>query len=194
MSKKVIVGIAGKLASGKGTVTKYIVENYAADKTRSSDPLRAVLDIFDVPQSRENLDALSTFVRSTYGEDTIARAVARVLRESHAQVAMFDGMRRLVDVETIRSFEHSLFIYVHADQKLRYERCKQRNENVGDDVMSFEEFAEKDDDEPQQQIEALREYADVVIDNNGDLDGLMKQIHEQIDTVINNFSLSTSSD
>lgn len=192
MSKKVVIGIAGKLASGKGTITKYIVDTYQAEKTRSSDPLRATLDIFDVPQSRENLDMLSTFVRSIYGENTIARAVARVLRESKAGVVLFDGMRRLVDVEAIRAFEHSLFIYVHADQKIRYERCKSRNENVGDDTMSFEEFAEKDDDEPQQQIEALREYADVVIDNSGDLDTLMKQIHDQIDIVISKLLAPTT--
>lgn len=186
MSKKVVVGIAGKLASGKGTVAKYLVEHYSAYKTRSSDPLRATLDIFDIPQSRENLDSLSTFLRSTYGEDTIARAVARVLRENSSAVVIFDGLRRLVDIEAIRSFEHSFFIYVHADQKLRHERCRERNENVGDDVMTFEVFRKKDDEEPQQQIEALREYADVVIDNNGDLPALMKQIHEQIDTQIKN--------
>lgn len=184
MSKKVIVGIAGKLASGKGTVTKYIVEQYDAEKARSSDPLRTVLDIFEVPKSRQNLDALSTFVRASYGEDTIARAVARVLRESSAPVAMFDGMRRIVDVETIRSFEHSLFIYVHAEQLVRYDRCKQRNENVGDDSMSFEEFKKKDDDEPQQQIEALRQYADIVIDNNGSYDELIGHLHDQIDPVM----------
>lgn len=192
MPKKIIVGIAGKLASGKGTVAKYLVGEYGAKKTRSSDPLRAVLDIFDVPQSRENLDALSTFVRGTYGEDTIARAVARVLHASSSPVAMFDGIRRIVDVETIRSFEHSLFIYVYADQLLRYERCKQRSENVGDDTMSFEVFQEKDNDEPQQQIETLREYADVVIDNNGSYDELMAHIHEQIDPVIQKFLANQS--
>lgn len=184
MSKKIVVGVAGKLASGKGTVTGYIVEQYAAEKTRSSDPLRATLDIFDIPQSRENLDSLSTFLRATYGEDTIARAVARVLRQSNASVAIFDGMRRLVDIEAIRSFEHSLFIYVEADQKIRYDRCRQRNENVGDDTMSFEVFQQKDNEEPQQQIEALREYADIVIDNSGSRDELMAQISEHVDVVI----------
>lgn len=186
MSKKVVIGVAGKLASGKGTVTKYLVETYHAEKTRSSDPLRETLDIFDIPQSREHLDSLSTFLRSTYGENTIANAVARVLRQASAEVVIFDGMRRLVDIETIRSFEHSLFIYVHAEQPLRYQRCKGRNENVGDDTMSFDVFREKDDEEPQQQIEALREYADIIIDNNGDLPALMKQIHEQIDIQIAN--------
>ncbi len=184
MPKKIVVGVAGKLASGKGTVTGYIVGQYAAEKTRSSDSLRTTLDIFDIPQSRENLDSLSTFVRATYGEDTIARAVARVLRQSNASVAIFDGMRRLVDIEALRSFEHSLFIYVEAGQKIRHERCRQRNENVGDDTMTFEVFQQKDNDEPQQQIEALREYADVVIENSGTRDELMAQIVERVDAVI----------
>lgn len=184
MSKKVVIGVAGKLASGKGTITKYIAEHYDAQKTRSSDPLRQTLVLFDVEQSRENLDKLSTFLRQTYGEKTIAAAVARVLRESPAKVIIFDGMRRLVDVETLRSFEHSLFIYVHVAREIRYERCKSRNENVGDDSMTYEEFCEKDDEEPEQQIEALREYADIVIDNGAGMNELMNQIKEKISLTI----------
>lgn len=180
MSKKIVIGITGKLASGKGTIAKYIVENYDAQKTRSSDPLRQTLVLFDISQSRENLDKLSTFVRQTYGENTIAASVARVLRQTQAKVVIFDGMRRLIDVETLRSFEHSLFIYVHVERDVRYQRCKTRNENVGDDVMTYEEFCEKDDEEPEQQIEALREYADIVIDNGAGIDELMNQIKEKI--------------
>lgn len=180
MIKKMVIGITGKLASGKGTITKHIVEHYDAQKTRSSDPLRQTLVLFEIDQSRENLEKLSTFVRHTYGENTIARAVARVLRQSTARIAIFDGMRRLIDVETLRSFEHSLFIYVDVDRDIRYQRCKTRNENIGDAEMLYEKFCEKDDEEPEQQIEALREYADIVIDNGAGMNELMNQIKEKI--------------
>jgi len=182
--KKIIIGLTGRLASGKGTVTRHIVEKYQADKTRSSDPLRETLDIFMVPQTRENLDALSTFLRTTYSENVIAQAVKRYLTKSSAGVVIFDGMRRLVDVETIRSFEHSLFIFVDTNQEVRYHRSVQRNENIGDDKMTLDEFIAKDSDEPQQQIEALKEYADVILDNNGSPDELQKQLDERVDAVI----------
>lgn len=186
--KKIVVGIAGRLASGKGTVCKYILETYHADKTRSSDPLRATLDIFSVPQTRESLDALSTFLRSTYGEDVIAKAMVKFLGQSPKEIVIFDGMRRLVDVEAIRAFEHSLFIFVDANKDIRYERSIKRNENVGDDTMTAEDFFAKDIDEPQQQIEALKEYADVVIHNDGSYEELMAQIHEHIDKALAPFA------
>lgn len=182
--KKIVIGLAGRLASGKGTVARHLVETYSADKTRSSDPLRETLDIFSIPQTREHLDVLSTFMRETYGENVIAQAVKRYLTKSDASVVIFDGMRRLVDVEAIRSFEHSLFIFADVDQNTRYTRSVGRNENVGDDTMALEDFLAKDSDEPQQQIEALKEYADVVLDNNGTPDELARQLTEKVDAVI----------
>ena len=182
--KKIVIGLAGRLATGKGTVTRHLVEQYHADKTRSSDPLPATLDIFSIPQTRHHLDALSTFLRTTFGEDIIAQAVKRYLAQSTAQVVIFDGVRLLVDVEMIRSFEHSLFIFTDTDQRIRYERSVGRNENVGDDTMTFEEFCVKDSDEPQQQIEALKEYADIVLDNNGATGELSDQLMQKVDTRI----------
>ncbi len=182
--KKIVIGLAGRLASGKGTVTRHLVDTYKADKTRSSDPLRETLDIYMIPQTRENLDALSTFLRSTYSENVIANAVKRYLAKSTAEVVIFDGMRRLVDVEAIRSFEHSLFIFCDTDQKIRYERSVKRNENIGDDAMAFDEFVAQDSDEPQQQIEALKKYADVVLNNNGSEAELMEQLTNKVDNVI----------
>ncbi len=182
--QKIVVGLTGRLASGKGTVTRHLVETYKADKTRSSDPLRATLDIFSIAQTREHLDALSTFVREAYGENVIAQAVKRYLAKSEAGVVIFDGMRRLVDVEMIRSFEHSLFIFVDTDKDIRYTRSVGRNENIGDDTMTYEDFLAKDSDEPQQQIEALKEYADVVLDNNGTPEELSKQLSEKVDAAL----------
>ncbi|MBI4599401.1 AAA family ATPase [Candidatus Uhrbacteria bacterium] len=182
--KKIVIGLTGRLASGKGTVAKHLVAIYGADKTRSSDPLRQTLDIYDIPQTREHLDALSTFVRRTYGEDIIAKAVKRYLSHSSAEVVIFDGLRRLVDIEVIRSFEHSLFIYVDAQQRTRHTRSVGRNENVGDDTMTLDEFIAKDSEEPQQQIEALKEYADIVLDNNGSPEQLKRQLEKNVDTFI----------
>jgi uridine kinase len=182
--KKIVIGLAGRLASGKGTVARHLVDTYQADKTRSSDPLRATLDIYSIPQTRENLDALSTFLRTTYNENVIAQAVKRYLAQSPAAIVIFDGMRRLVDVEAIRFFEHSFFIFVHTDQNVRYTRSVGRNENIGDDTMTFDKFVVNDSYEPEQQIEALKEYADIVLDNNGPPEELARQMSENVDVTI----------
>lgn len=177
--KKIIIGLAGKMASGKGRIGSYLVEKFEADRIRSSDPLRQVLDMYCVPQSRENLSSLSTFLRTTYGENTIAKAMGRLLTDSPKRIAIFDGMRRRIDVSHFRQFDNFYLIYVDATPKLRYERTVSRNENVGDADLTREQFDARDMLEPEQEVEQLKDYADFVVDNNvNSIEHLDKQVEE----------------
>lgn len=183
--EKVFIGLAGKLASGKGRVSGYLIEKHDADRIRSSDPLRQVLDLFAIPQSRDNLSVLSTFLRVTYGEGTIAKAMGNMLSRSPKQVAIFDGMRRMIDVEHFRTFDNFVLVYVDASADVRYDRYIKRNENPGDAEMTREDFDKRDNAEPEQEIEGLREFADFVIDNNTNvIEHLDNQIEELFKKVI----------
>ena len=178
---KIFIGLAGKLASGKGRMSSHLIEKYDAFRLRSSDPLRQTLDLFGVPQSRDNLGALSTFLRSTYGENTICNAMARMLTATESPVAIFDGMRRLMDVSIFRQFPRFYLIYVDASSEVRYDRYIKRNENPGDVEMSREDFDMRDDAEPEQELELLKAHADFVIDNNTNS---IEHLDTQIDTVL----------
>lgn len=176
---KVVIGLAGKLASGKGRVSGYLIEKHDAYRLRSSDPLRQTLDLFGVPQSRDNLSKLSTFLRSQYGENTMATAMMRMLSASEKPVAIFDGMRRSVDEETFRALSHFYLVYVDASAVVRYDRYIKRNENPGDAEMTREEFDIRDSAEPEREIELLKAKADFVIDNNtNSIEHLDVQIEE----------------
>ncbi|MBI4239875.1 hypothetical protein HY620_02725 [Candidatus Uhrbacteria bacterium] len=180
MTDKIIIGVAGRIASGKGTISKYLIDEHKADRFRSSDPLRETMDVFDVDQSRDNMDALSTFLRSTYGENVIAKSVANRIEESPNPISIFDGIRRLIDVETFRKLPHFYLLFMDTDVRLRYERYIKRDENPGDAELTYEEFLERDNREPQQQIELLRDHADYVLNNNGSISELDARIREVI--------------
>ena len=75
--KKLIIGLTGPVASGKGTVKKYIEEKYGAKDCRFSTILRDVLVRIDVPIIRENLQKVSTTLRQLFGEDLLARVIAK---------------------------------------------------------------------------------------------------------------------
>ncbi len=182
---KVIIGVAGRMASGKGTVAKYILEHFSATRHGSSAPLRQVLDIFDVPQSRDNLRDLSHFLRETYGENTIANAVLKACQESTADIAIFDGMRRLIDIETFKMLPNFTFIFVDVDQHIRWKRCVLRNENAGDAEMTFEQFQKADSAEPEQQIDELKPYADILINNNGTPEEFAVAIQAALEKTLN---------
>lgn len=162
-----MIGIVGRLASGKGRMTAAILKKYDAEQVRFSDSLRFVLDMYAVPQSRDNIDALSTFLRSTYGEDVLARAVEKKALASQKEIVIIDGVRRKVDYAQLGKHGHFVLVYIDVKPEIRYERSKSRNENEGDADLTYEQFLADDSGEPQQQIESLKEHAHFIIDNNG---------------------------
>lgn len=175
---RVLIGITGRLASGKGRMTAEILKRSNAEYVKFSDSLRYVLDVYTIPQSRDNIDALSTFLRKTYGEDVLARAVEKKALSSENEIVIIDGVRRKVDFERLGKHPHFSLVYIDANPKIRYERSKNRNENVGDADLTYEEFLKDDSGEPQQQIESLKNVAHYVIDNNGTVEEFDRQIDE----------------
>ncbi len=153
-----------------------ILKKYNAEQIRFSDSLRFVLDMYAVPQSRDNIDALSTFLRNTYGEDVLARAVEKRALLSEKEIVIIDGVRRKVDYAQLGKHPNFVLIYIDVKPEIRYERSKTRNENEGDADLTYEEFLADDSGEPQQQIESLKEYAHFVIDNNGTAEEFDRQI------------------
>ena len=178
MSNKIIIGLAGRIASGKETAGKWLMEKTKADKARFSDPLRQTLDLFGISQSRENLQSLSTFLRQTYDEECIAKAIFKITTQSPNPVSIIDGVRRMADIKTFCGLDNFYLIFIDTEQKIRYERMVARGENPGEAEMPFEKFEKKDNAETEQQIEGLKKDANFVINNNGSLENLYKQLEE----------------
>lgn len=183
MQKKIIIGIAGRMGCGKGRASAYLIKKYQAQRFRSSDPLREALDIFAIPQSRLYMGKLSTFLRSTCGEDTITQTLVRRIKKSEAEICIFDGMRRKIDEETFRKFGHFTLIFIETDEKMRYERYLKRNENPGDADMSYHEFDQRSNAESEQEIDLLKQKADFIVKNDETLQELEQRIEEIIQKI-----------
>lgn len=178
MMNKIILGLAGEMASGKGTVAQYLIQKDNSSSHRFSTMLRDVLTRLHLEHSRENLQHLSTMVRKTYGEDTLARVMAEDVKKDEAQIVVVDGVRRLDDIVYLKELEGFKLIYIDADIRKRYERIIARNENIDDQGKTFEQFEEESKDESEVQIAILKNYADIIIDNNADIEHLHTQIDE----------------
>ena len=179
---KMVLGLAGEMASGKGTIAEYIHDKCHTSSHRFSTMLRDVLDRLHLEQSRDNLQALSTIVRETYGQDTLARVMAEDVKKDEADIVVVDGVRRLDDIKYLKKLPEFKLVYIDVDLKTRYERIVERGENTDDQGKTFEEFVKESKDESEQQIVGLKEFADVVIDNDGDINDLFKQV----DAIVNN--------
>jgi dephospho-CoA kinase len=179
-NKKIILGLTGQIACGKGVIKNFLIKHYKASDYRFSTILRDVLIRLDLEQSRENIQKMSTLLRQTFGEDILAKVMAKDAKEDKHNFIVIDGIRRLADIKYLRDIEGFFLISVEADEKIRHKRVIERNENPGDDKKSFADFLKDQQEESESQIPATMKEADFVIDNNGSWDELWNQIHELV--------------
>ena len=180
MNNKIIIGIAGEIASGKDTVGKYIAEKYAALALRFSQPLRDILDRIGLEQNRENMAKISLYLRKAFGEDILSRAILNEAEKKPDTLVVVDGVRRLPDIIHLERNKHFYFVYVDGSPEKRYERLILRRQNTDDATKTPMQFEKDAKLETELQIRDLKERADFVIDN----DGTLQELYTQIDTVI----------
>ncbi|HPN54422.1 MAG TPA: AAA family ATPase [Candidatus Moranbacteria bacterium] len=173
---KLILGLAGEMGSGKGTVAKHIINEHKGSTHRFSTILRDILNRVYLEQSRDNLQTLSTIMRKNFGEDILAKAIYHDTYNDEHDIVVVDGVRRMEDIFYLRDLMFFKLVYIDADIEKRYERIIKRSENTDDSKKSFEEFKESNKDESESQIRDLKNYANYIIDNNGDFPNLYKQV------------------
>lgn len=177
---KLILGITGEIASGKGTVAEYLVKNHNATSHRFSTMLRDVAKRMHLEESRENLQKLSTLFRDNFDDNHLSRVIYEDVKGDESSLIVIDGVRREGDIEFLEQLPDFELVYLEADMKTRYDRITQRGENVDDNGKTFEEFEADHQREAELQIKKLKEKADIVLDNNSSLDDLYKQLDDLV--------------
>ncbi len=177
MSKKVI-GLVGLIASGKGVAKNYLIKNYQAVEFRFSSILREALDILGIEQTRDNIISLSTWSRENFGNDLLAKAMLKKIEKSEAELIIIDGIRRMDDILYIRDLDNFKMLAIEADSKIRYERSVKRNENLGDDKKSYQDFLNDHQKETEISIPETMKKADYNIINEGSLEEYYQNIDE----------------
>lgn len=175
---KIIVGLVGEIASGKGTVVKYLADKHGASTHRFSTIIRDVLDRLYIEHSRETLQQTSSMLRNTYGENILAKVMDEDTKNDKNNVVVIDGIRRVADIEFLKENPNFKLVFVDVSLEKRYERIIKRQENADDKNKTFEEFKLDAQREAELTIAELKNIADVVLDNNGTLQELENQIEE----------------
>jgi dephospho-CoA kinase len=178
---KLILGITGEMASGKGTIAKHVIAERGGSAHRFSTILRDVLDRVYLEQTRDNMQTLSTILRKNFGEELMAKSMYFDAQNDEHDVVVVDGVRRMADIAFLRDLPHFKLVYVEADIVKRYERIIKRGENPDDSKKTFEEFQKAHEDESELQIKDLKNYADYIISN----DGTYQELYKTIDEIIN---------
>ncbi len=180
MAQKIILGIAGEIASGKDTVGRYLAEKHGALSLRFSQPLRDILDRLKMGQSRENMSKLSLYLRKAFGEDVLSKVIIEDAKESENDFVVVDGVRRLPDILHMESDGHFYFAYIEADPEKRYQRLTKRRQNVDDATKTAVQFEKDAKLETETQIRDLKDRAEFVIRN----DGTLEELYAQVDSIV----------
>lgn len=181
---KIILGLVAELAGGKGTVSKYVVEKYGGSSHRFSTMLRDILSRIYLPDSRENMQRLSTILRQNFGEDTLAKVMAEDVKKDKHKVIAVDGVRRPADIKYLKKILGFKLVFIETSIENRFERIKKRGENPDDSTKTLEQFKKDQEGEADAQIRSLKDQADYVIDNNG----TFEELYQQVDEIINKMS------
>jgi len=185
-----VIGIVGKQASGKGTITGLIKEitarerkNLIINQARFSDAPREQLTKRGVPHTRENLqkevrDMEKCGIEKGEGPGSLSREIEKRIRTKiEAHIVIVDGVRWLTDEAMIRSFTRNAVVYVYAHEHVRYFRLLKRRENEGDEIKSFAQFLEEDSAPNEQFIDEIGARANLMIQNESTIDRIEEHVY-----------------
>lgn len=172
---KLVIGLTGNIGAGKSVISDHLHEEYGAERFRFSQILMDVLDRLYLPRDRGNLQALGVVLRETLGGDVIVNAFRKDLEKSRSQVVVVDGIRYMNEVDMLRSFDSNVLLFIDAPARLRYERVVKRAEK-GEGKISFEEFLKTEQMGTEKNLPKIKKAADYVIENNGSIDSLLKEV------------------
>ncbi len=180
MNKKIIFGLVGQQASGKEETKKYLAEKYNSKDCKFSASLRDILSRAGIEISRANMQKISQVLRENFGQNILAKIIAKDAMSLDSDIVVIDGVRRFDDIEYLSKLPNFVLVAIAANPELRFERVLKRKENVGDDTKTFEQFLKDNEAEADREIPEVMKSAKYTILNEGTIEELYKQINEVI--------------
>lgn len=169
---KIIIGLVGEAASGKGTVAKYLVDKYGAKTFAFSTSMKDCVKRLHLPLSRDVIAKFSTLTRQAYGEDLYAKVVAEDCKEADSDVLVVDGIRLHADTVELKKLPGFHIIYVTAPVEIRWQRARNRGEKAGESDMTLEQFKQEELLPTELAIKDIGATAEFIVDNSGKMDEL----------------------
>lgn len=176
--KPFVIGIIGTIASGKDTVSNYLVKCYGFKKIVMSNFLRAEARKRKIKCTRENLRKLQEKLRRDFGEDyLINKAIQEIKNKDHLVMKniVIDGLRTTTDVQLAKKELKAKIIAIDAEPFIRYMRQKKRHRTGF--AKTYEQFLHEE------AIEAATfdfhktfKMADFKIDNSGSIEEMIKKV------------------
>ena len=180
-----IIGIAGTIAAGKGAVVEYL-KSKGFKHYSSSDTLKEILKERGNPLTRDYMSSLAEELLAKYKGGILELNLERAEKGGETDLVL-EAIHRMSEADFVRSRDGKI-IGVDADIRIRYERTIARGDGEKD-AVTFEQFVEHSarEDEGKRQltsnIKSVIDTADAVIQNNGTVEELQRQVDEVLEKI-----------
>jgi dephospho-CoA kinase len=178
---KIIIGLAGQIASGKDTVAEYVKQKYGGVTISFSQPLRDILNRLYLPIDRTHMSGLAQCIIDKFGNDTLSKTIATEIEKSNKKVFILPNIRREGDYEAFKNNPGFILVGINTDTKKCYERLIKRGQNEDDKTKTWEQFQKDLTLSTEVSIAGLIEKSKIKLDNNGSLEDLYKQVDRLIE-------------
>lgn len=136
--KRIVIGLVGPIASGKGFLGKYL-EELGFFYTSTSDRVRDEANRRGIVPTRENLQDIGNELREEYGAAVLVERCL-VLIPTEAELVVIDGMRNPGEVRFVKELLGGSIIGVDAPVELRLKWYLERAKKRGEDGVTEADF------------------------------------------------------
>ncbi len=170
--KRVVIGLVGPIASGKGFLAEYLVANGFVHFSLS-DRVREEVDGRGLKRERKILQDVGNDLRNNFGASVLARRTVELI-DDEVELVVIEGIRNPMEVDYLKAILGITIIGVDADRELRLGWYLERAKSRGEDGVMAEDFYRADErdqgkgeDLSGQQGRMCMEMADHVVINDG---------------------------
>ncbi|HJN05693.1 MAG TPA: AAA family ATPase [Bacteroidales bacterium] len=181
-----IIGITGTLGAGKGTIVDYLVNNMGFKHYSVRDFLIEEINKSGLPVNRDTMTEMANKLRANHSPAYIIEQLYKKAKQDGSN-AIIESIRTPGEVDFLKKQGKFYLIAVDADPKIRYNRITLRATET--DNISFKTFLANErrefttSDPNKQNLSRCIEMADIVLQNNGNLPELHKQLENDLSRI-----------
>ena len=184
MNNQKIIALVANIGAGKSFVADYITEKYDAENIKTSDKLKNILNILHLDLKRENFASMSQALREMFGQNVLGNATFEDIKNSTSEIILLDGVRRSEDISEIEKEENFYLVFINTSLETRSKRMSARAEKTDDTNINTKVLGKNEQHDSENRVDGLKEKADFIIDNNGTLEDLEKNIDEVMNKIL----------
>ncbi len=185
--ERILIGLTGRMASGKGEVIK-ILEQKGLRKTSLSDMVRAEVKSQGKEVTRSQMQDIGNGLRMSGGAGILGKLIKESIEQSGQLNWVIDGIRNPAEIVYLRELQGFFLIGVKAGENTLLKRIKNRGrdtDNVSDEEIKAvlkREWGIGEPLEGQRVGDCIKE-SDFLITNDGSLEELSIKINEILEKI-----------